>query len=170
MTELLLGCGSRRNRILGPGTEPIPFQDLVTCDINPVHEPDVVWDLNRKPWPWDDATFDEVHAYEVLEHLGRGVGDEESFFEDFYECWRILKPNGLLCATCPGPGPWALGDPGHKRVIFPESLIFLSQKQYEEQVGTTPMSDYRYLWKGDFDWVWGEVANEGHAFILRAVK
>jgi len=44
--------------------------------------------------------FDEVHAYEVLEHLGR-QGDYRSFFATFANIYRVLVPGGLLLATVP---------------------------------------------------------------------
>jgi SAM-dependent methyltransferase len=164
--ELLIGCGSRRDRLLGQGG----WSDLVTLDNNGAHDPDWVWDLNDIPWPFDDNTFDEVHAYEVLEHLGQ-QGDAVSFFALFSEIWRVLQPDGKLCATCPAPGsPWVWGDPSHTRQISPESLVFLSQAEYERQVGVTPMSDFRHIYSADFQTVWTQIAEHTFAFVLRAVK
>ena len=166
MSELLLGCGASRERRLGTGG----WTDLVTIDANPAHHPDWVWDLNVKPWPLEDSSFDEVHAYEILEHLGR-QGDAASFFADFTEIWRVLVPGGLLYATCPAPGsPWVWGDPSHTRQISPESLVFLSQSEYVRQVGVTPMSDFRHIYAADLEVVWMDVRGETFAFILKAVK
>jgi len=168
--ELLLGCGSRRDKIIafGPSKE---WTELVTLDNNAAHSPDWVWDLNEKPWPFEDGAFSEVHAYEVLEHLGSGPGDYLSFFADFSEIWRVLEPGGLLCATCPAFGsPWVWGDPSHRRQISPESLVFLSQAAYEQQVGKTPMSDFRSVYSADFEPLWMEVKEHTFAFVLKAVK
>lgn len=156
--ELLIGCGNRRDRILIPPERPDEWEQLVVSDINPKHErPDDYrfdeWDLEKLPWPWDDNTFDEVHAYEVMEHLGR-QGDYRSFFAHFYEIWRILKPGGWFCGTSPAlSSNWLWGDPGHTRIISLESLAFLCQRNYEDQVdkASTPMTDYRFCWKGDFE-------------------
>jgi hypothetical protein len=63
--ELLIGCGNSRNNQVGEWTE------LVTIDHDPNCGADVVHDLEQYPWPFDDDTFDETHAYCVLEHLGR---------------------------------------------------------------------------------------------------
>lgn len=172
--ELLLGCGNRRTKLIRPPGGPEDWTDLVTLDINEAHRPDVAWDLERLPWPLKDNQFDEVHAYEVLEHLGR-QGDYRSFFAQFEEIWRVLKPGGFLCGTSPARlSPWLWGDPGHTRAITRESFAFLSQREYTEQVdkGATPMSDYRFCYKGDFRWEPGWLNDSGQSFIyvIQAVK
>lgn len=163
--ELLLGCGSRLDNRMGNG-----WTELVTVDLNPDHRPDIVADLAETPWPFASDTYDEVHAYEVLEHLG-AQGDYKAFFAQFSEIWRILKPGGMLFATVPAPGsPWVWGDPSHSRVILPESLVFLSQKQYQLQVGITPMSDFRNIYTADLEPVWTDMTPETFSFALKAVK
>ena len=166
MTELLIGCGSRRDPIIGRDE----WSELTTLDIVASHKPDVLWDLEEYPWPLENSSFDEIHAYEVLEHLGQ-QGDAESFFRCFGEIWRILRPRGKLMATCPAPGsPWVWGDPSHRRQISPESLVFLSQAEYAKQVGKTPMSDFREIWRGDFETIWYDVRDDTFGFVLRALK
>ncbi len=183
-TELLIGCGSNRDKKLKPpGHEE--WENLVTLDKNADHKPDVICDLAQVPLygkalglenqplnysKLPDDLYDEIHAYEVLEHTGR-QGDYRFFFAQFEEFWRILKPGGLLCATVPSwRSEWAWGDPSHTRVITPGTLAFLSQKQYELQVGKTTMSDFRYLYKADFDILHSTCDDVQHVFVLRAVK
>ncbi len=168
--DLLIGCGNSRDRRLSfPGGRD-DWQGLVTMDRDPNCGADIVHDLDETPWPFADNTFDECHAYEVLEHLGQ-QGDWCSFFRHFGEIWRVLKPNGLLCASVPDwRSEWAWGDPSHTRVITPGTLKFLSQKEYTAQVGRTAMTDFRHTWKGDFDILGSRADGEHHAFILRAVK
>jgi predicted SAM-dependent methyltransferase len=134
-------------------------------------KPDIVHDLNIIPLPFDDNSFDEIHAYQVLEHCGT-QGDYKFFFAQFEDFWRILKPNGFLCASVPAwNGPWAWGDPGHKRVIPYESLIFLDQEEYK-QVGTTSICDYRWCYKGNLERIETRYTEDGlnFVFVLRAVK
>lgn len=167
--ELLIGCGSTRDRRLAVNGQR-DWTRLVTLDSNPDHHPDVVFDLQSDTWPFEPDTFDEVHAYEVLEHLGR-QGDAPSFFETFYQAWRVLKPGGFLAATCPSyRSMWAWGDPSHTRVLTSGSLVFLDQEQYQIQVGKTAMSDFRWLWKADFRTVWLEEDADKFCFVLQAVK
>jgi SAM-dependent methyltransferase len=166
--ELLVGAGSnhaRRIRVEGRET----WTNLTTLDSNSDHKVDVVHDLYKR-LPFKAHTFDEIHAYEVLEHVGR-QGDYVEFFRLFSEFWRVLKPGGWMVGTVPHPtSPWAWGDPSHTRVIPPESFVFLSQKEYERQVGVTPMSDFRSIYKADFDIIHIEVREGTTMFILQAVK
>jgi hypothetical protein len=166
--ELLLGCGNRRDKRICPSGERLEWDELVTVDMDPACAPDIVHDLTHRPWPIADNACSQVHAYDVLEHLGR-QGDWRGFFDDFAEIHRILAPNGVLFATVP-INAWIWGDPGHTRYIGPESLVFLDQSQYETQVGKSRMTDYRHYWKGDLRKVWEQTSEDAYAFALRCVK
>jgi SAM-dependent methyltransferase len=148
MRELLIGCGNSRRKKYNPSE---PWDELVTIDHDPDCGADHVHDLEETPWPLPDNEFDAAHAYCVLEHLGR-QGDYRSFFATFGEIYRVLKPGGLLVGICPSRhSPWAWGDPSHTRLIQPETLLFLDQQTYASEVGKSPMTDFRWLWKGDFE-------------------
>lgn len=170
MPDLLIGCGnSRQKRIVVKG-RPESFQELVTLDSDPFCKPTHLHDLNDLPLPFPSNTFDEIHAYEVLEHVGR-QGDYRSFFGLFQELWRILKPGGLLCATTPAWNSiWAWSDPGHTRIISHGSLVFLSQAEYERQVGKTPMTDYRGTYGGNFSILSATQSEHTFQFVLKAIK
>lgn len=206
--ELLLGCGHRRKRDI----DPYPFyvknsqrlqparllpethrwQKVVTVDLNPGCDPDLVMDLSDAFWLMDRSavrrwqsevleetddgvqfkanSFDELHAYEVLEHLGPS-GAYERLFGQFDEMWRILKPGGFLCASCPSRySIWAWGDPGHSRIISEATITFLRRPHYDGVVGCTPSSDYRSVFVGDFDIVHSYDNEETFTFVLQAVK
>ena len=166
--ELLIGCGSNLNkRMTCDGTNE--WSNLMTLDNNPAHKPNIVHDLTVMPLPFFDNMFDEIHAYEVLEHTG-AQGDYKFFFAQFSEFWRVLKPGGHFLATCPSRhSPWALGDPSHTRVMQKEQLVFLRQSSYDA-VGSTPMSDFRNIYRANFDIV-AVTENEEHLhFVLKALK
>ncbi len=167
--ELLIGCGREHSKTIHVNERP-HWTNLVTLDINRDHCPDVVWDLNRLPLPFEDNTFDEIHAYEVLEHIGT-QGDYRFFFAQFSDFWRILKPGGVLVGTVPLPtSPWAWGDPSHTRVIPKENFLFLEQPQYTAQVGRTPISDFRYLYQADFERIHISEQGDKLSFVLQAIK
>jgi SAM-dependent methyltransferase len=167
---LLLGCGSKRDLLIN--TMPLANLEptITTLDHERRHNPDVVWDLNVLPWPFVNDAFDEVHAYEVLEHLGQ-QGDARSFFDCFWQIYRILKPGGHLAGSCPQwNSMWAWGDPSHTRVINRGSFTFLDQTQYAQQVGKTAMSDFRSLWHGDFEPIGLQDVGEQLYFLCKAHK
>jgi len=170
-TELLIGCGSDKGkRLKANPADANTWSSLTTLDYNADHKPDVVWDLmNPMGLPFEENTFDEIHAYEVLEHTG-AQGDYKFFFWQFSDIWRVLKPNGYLLATCPSRhSVWALGDPSHTRVLQKEQLVFLEQWRYVA-VGHTSMSDFRSIYKADFEIVAAEEDADTLRFVLRAKK
>jgi SAM-dependent methyltransferase len=165
--ELLLGCGSSRVKKLHQRGRS-EWTGLVAIDLEPRHNPDVVHDINL-PLPFPDDSADEIHAYEVLEHCGT-QGDYKFFFSQWSDFWRVLKPAGIFFGTVPLPtSPWAWGDPSHTRVIPKDSFIFLSQPQYA-QVGKTAMSDFRSIYKADFDIIHLHENGDVLEFALQAVK
>jgi SAM-dependent methyltransferase len=169
--ELLLGCGNNLEKKVTFPAIPAQWTELVTLDVDPSVKPQVVHDLANVPYTmFGDDVFDEIHAYEVLEHCGR-QGDWRLYFDQFSEFWRILKPGGYLIATVPlWDSKWAWGDPGHTRIINEGSLIFLSQEEYKRQVGKTSMSDYRGWYKADFEVISIKEDKDTFGFVLEAVK
>jgi SAM-dependent methyltransferase len=167
--ELLIGCGNNRKKQVHGSWTTEDWSNLTTLDMDPGCNPDVVHNLDVLPYPFADDEFDEIHAYQVLEHTGR-QGDWKFFFAQFHEFWRILKPGGLFVASVPmWDSPWAWGDPGHTRVITKGSLIFLDQREYS-QIGTSAMTDYRSVWKGNFQPFAAIEKEHEFGFILKAVK
>lgn len=193
--ELLLGCGRNATKqYMAHPTHTRGWRNPngpVRLDINIDVRPDLWCDLNGHP-PWyafprdepqehpysagfelEKDYWDEVHAYQVLEHLG-SQGNATTFFGHFQEIWRILKPDGYLVAACPSrSSPWLWGDPSHRRAIVPESLVFLDQSEYVKQCDgphPTPMSDFRSLYTADFRLVDMTDNRADFVFVLQAVK
>ena len=141
MRELVLGCGPRPRRYIhlpGKGEE---FVNPTLLDVDPHVGADVVHDLNTLPYPFEDGTFDEIHAYNVLEHTGR-QGDWRFFFAQFNELARVTHVGGILCAAVPSlASVWLWGDPGHTRAITREQLMFLDRDVY----GTGQLQSDGYL-------------------------
>jgi SAM-dependent methyltransferase len=173
--ELLIGCGASREKKVTFDEIPKEWSNkLITLDWDESSNPDVLHDLNILPYPFEDDQFEEIHAYEVLEHLST-QGDFRFFFQQFEEFHRILKPGGWFIGTCPvWHDAWAWGDPGHTRIISQESLIFLSQQEYITQIDEEKraMTDYRGIYEADFELVSrNEPENSPNwAFVLKAIK
>ncbi|GAB1393989.1 hypothetical protein MASR1M60_21530 [Rhodocyclaceae bacterium] len=167
--ELLIGCGSDdKKKISIIGHEN--WSHKVSLDINPDHKPDIVWDLEVLPLPFNDNEFDEIHAYEVLEHTGT-QGDYKFFFAQFSEFWRILKPGGAFIGSCPSRNSvWAWGDPSHKRIVQYANFVFLDQQNYTNGVGKTGMSDFRNIYKADFKVISQNDDDIWFSFVMQAIK
>lgn len=162
--ELLIGCGRSRLKMLSPDNEK-EWHNLTTLDVDASCNPDCEWDLNNLPLPFEDETFDEIHAYEVLEHVG-AQGDYKTFFAQFTEFHRLLKPGGHFLASTPcWDSIWAWGDPGHTRIISEASLVFLSQDNYE--IENSPITDYRDIYKANFSVEGTQEQNERFYFVLK---
>ena len=80
--RLNLGCGNN----IRTGYINIDFEE---------HEGvDMILDLNECKLPFGDNTVDEIILFHVLEHITDRYGL-------IRECWRVLKPNGILHMKLP---------------------------------------------------------------------
>jgi len=82
LKKLDLGCGS--NKKLG----------FLGVDRSPDVNPDILYDLDIYPWPFEDDSAFEIFSSHFIEH----VKDIKAFME---ECWRILIPRGRLVIVAP---------------------------------------------------------------------
>jgi SAM-dependent methyltransferase len=148
--NLLIGAGrDRKKKLRFAGDEEAWVGELVTVDMNPQCGADVLHDMGKRPFPFKDAEFDEIHAYDCLEHWGV-QGDWRGWFDEMAEYHRILKPGGSFCALVP-LGADHFADPGHTRFFSLNHFLFLNQEWYEQQEAAgTSAADYRWYWKLDF--------------------
>ncbi len=94
---LNLGCGRKR------------VEGAVNLDVTPLTNPDVLHDLDRRPWPFADDSFDEVLAYDVIEHLEDVVAALE-------EVHRVARDGAVVRVSVPHFSSGnAFGDPTHRR-------------------------------------------------------
>ena len=112
---------------LGCGLNPAPhYVHHDKC----AHSPwvDVAHDLNILPWPWTDGEWPKIVAFDVVEHLKLDVQ------EWLDECWRILRPDGLLVIRVPMWNHWtAWVDPTHRRAFHPQTFDYWDPSKFFHQ-------------------------------------
>lgn len=104
---------------------------------------DIVWDLEKFPYPFDDNSIDEVWCSHYIEH----TSDMIAFMEELY---RIMKPGSKAMIIAPYYASircWQ--DPTHKRAISECSFLYFSKDWRNSQ-----KLDH-YGIKSDFDFVYG---------------
>lgn len=97
-----------------------------------------VHDLNITPWRWPNNSFTEIAALSVFEHL------KLTLIESLNECWRIIKPEGVLVLKYPLFTSLRIHDD-------PTHIWFWSDKVLEF---VDPAYDYgkRYDYYTEFKW------------------
>jgi len=118
--KLNLGCGKLHK------------EGYVNLDI--VNPADVVADV-REPLPFKDNNFDRIEADNLMEHMG------DEFLGLMNECYRVMKPGGVLWIKVPNARDWfdgAAGDPTHKRFFTPRTFGYLTiGDAHYERYGST---------------------------------
>lgn len=147
--NLLLGCGHARAKRVGlPGREDWTGE-LVTVDMSPEVGATHCIELGTAPLPFPDEWFDEIHAYDSLEHWGK-QGDWRGWFDEFADYWRVLKPGGVFCAIVPVGSDW-FADPGHVRFITQNHFLMMDRQIVQARLDEgKSITDYRWYWKRDF--------------------
>lgn len=98
---------TKRTLNLGCGMKKMP--EAVNVDRNADAHPDVLHDLSRRPWPFEDSSFERVYALDVLEHLEDTVASME-------ELHRVTQPGGVVHLQVPHFSNFgAYCDPTHRR-------------------------------------------------------
>lgn len=125
---------------MGSGQDPLP--GYVNVDRNGT--PDVLWDLEQFPWPWDNNSVSEIIFNHVLEHLGER---NEIYLGIFKEIYRICRDGTQIRIAVPHPRhDNFIDDPTHVRAITPNSLGLFSktynQEFKENKAANSPLAFY----------------------------
>ncbi len=110
--KLHLGCG---RKIL---------EGFVNLDMLKLSGVDVVWDLNRKPYPFKNDYFEEVFCSHVLEHVN-------DLFVVMGELSRICRKGASINVVAPYfSGQGAFNDPQHKRFFGYKTFDYFSKSGF----------------------------------------
>lgn len=122
VTEDVLGySGIKIN--LGSGADP--KEGYVNVDMVDLPEVDVVHNLIKFPYPFEDNSADNIMAVDVIEHLPTYIGEDHGVIKFLEECHRILKPGGELYIQTPGwRAEFLWIDPTHVRGFDIQSMDF----------------------------------------------
>lgn len=80
--------------ILHIGAGNLKMRGATTLDINPRVKPDVVWDLNLFPYPFEAGSFDLIVCEHVIEHL-------QNVIQVMEELHRISRPGARVRIQVP---------------------------------------------------------------------
>ncbi|MBN8892773.1 MAG: hypothetical protein BGP12_03965 [Rhodospirillales bacterium 70-18] len=130
--KLNLGCGRSKR------------EGYVNIDRREAVQPDLVWDLEITPYPFEDDSVEEIVAHHVLQRLGQ---DPAVFLAIIKELHRILMPGGTLDIRAPHHRSdlfW--DDPTNVRPIN-QGVFSLFSKQNcvmfaENGMANTPLAEY----------------------------
>lgn len=109
MKKLDIGCGDKK------------VEGAIGVDSLGATAADVICDLTRFPWPFDDDSFDELFAYNIMEHLPDTVRTME-------EIHRIGRPDAVVHIKTPHHASlesWE--DPTHVHHFALESFDYFCQ-------------------------------------------
>lgn len=134
--KINLGCGVNK------------VKEFINVDSDEKVKPDVVHNLDIRPWPFKENSVAHIVAKDILEHMGE-TGDD--FTETIKEMYRISENGAIWEIEVPH---WrcdlALDDPTHKRLITLGTFKMFNQKALKERIQKFG-SDSRMAFDHDID-------------------
>lgn len=113
--KLNIGCGFNQ------------LDGYLNVDSFPDCAPDLLWNLESTPWPFETDSVDEIYANHVLEHLGQQT---ETFFAIVKEIYRVVRHGGEIRINIPHPLHSSfLIDPTHVRPLTADTFLMLSRER-----------------------------------------
>jgi ubiquinone/menaquinone biosynthesis C-methylase UbiE len=129
------------------GSGGTKIDGFVTCDYDPLSDPDYLFNLEKDNFPFEDDSVEVVVAHHVLEHLGEG------YFHCLKELYRVCKHGATIDIRVPHHRhDYFYDDPTHRRPITIGGLLLFSRKHNrlcrEQGAASSRLGDY---FKVDFE-------------------
>ena len=153
---------------------PTPFKLDIACgqnktpgffgiDIAKAEGVDLVYDLEKFPWPIPDNSVDEATCSHYIEH----TKDIIAFMDEVH---RILKPGAKILIRAPyynGVRAWQ--DPTHTRVISEATFLYYNKEwRVMNKLDHYPIkADFDFNFGYDFMPDWAMRSEEAKAFAVR---
>ncbi|MBR9706713.1 methyltransferase domain-containing protein [Candidatus Pacearchaeota archaeon] len=155
--KLHLGCGIDKKA------------GYVNIDRSDQVNPDLVWDLEETPLPFEDNSITEVVANHVFEHL-------YNFVPLMHDLRRICVPGAKIKIKVPFYSTWGqYNDPTHVRFFSPFTFNYFQKGNYSHEVECKDNMFKINKVKINFgigrasklNWIMNPIINLHHAFYCR---
>lgn len=111
---------------LGSGLRPLDG----FVNVDKYGEPDLRFDLETFPWPWEDNSVAQIKLIHVLEHLGQLT---DVYLRIVQEIYRVSEPGGTVHIIVPHHRhDNFVHDPTHVRAITANGLQLFSRRLNRE--------------------------------------
>ena len=150
-----------------------PFRLDVACGSNKTpgffgvdiagNDVDVIWDLEKFPWPFPDNSVDEIVCNHYIEH----TKDLIAFMNELY---RIMVPGGTAIIRAPYYNSMrAWQDPTHVRAISEATFLYYNQDWLKaNKLDHYPIKcNFDFSYGYDFAPDWAMRSEESKAFAVR---
>lgn len=124
---------------------------------------DLVYDLERFPWPFPDNSVDEAFCNHYIEH----TKDIIKFMDEVY---RILRPGASITIRAPYYNSMrAWQDPTHTRVISEATFLYYNKEwRVINKMDHYPIkSDFDYTFSYNFMPDWAMRSEDARAFAIK---
>ena len=105
-------------------------EGFIGVDVNDYDGVDVVADLDKAPWPFEDNSVGVFRMQDALEHLSNPI-------QTMKELWRCLSPKGWVLIDVPSTdGRGAFQDPTHVSFWNSNSFWYYTKKTQAQYIDT----------------------------------
>lgn len=119
MQILDVGCGKKKIEPSAVGIDKIPGEAV-----------DIVWDLDRTPWPVTESSFDVIYVSHIIEH----VANVMDFMSEVY---RVAKADADIFVVTPHFSSHnSYVDPTHCRHLSIASFEYFSGREFATFYGS----------------------------------